>query len=286
MTTDSSHRDQKSIPLSLSFYTAPELSFEELVEVAAEIGCTHVGLRLLDGAPTEPGTKLMQNPDFRRNALTHMGALGISALDASAARIRAETRASDFAALLDVSAEMGARFVMCSIDDAEAERSFNNLAELCDMAKPLGLKIGIEFVPWMSIGSLSDAARAVAHLQRANLGIVIDALHFDRSQGDVSELAALPPDSIAIFQICDAPRCTDVSLESQLHVATKERLLPGDGDIDLLEMCRALPTDTPVAMEIPMTKLSQTMPAIGRARRAAEATRQTLRRAQAAATGS
>ena len=89
MTTDSSHRDQKSIPLSLSYYTAPELSFEELVEVAAEIGCTHVGLRLLDGAPTEPGTKLMQNPDFRRNALTHMGALGISALDASAARIRA-----------------------------------------------------------------------------------------------------------------------------------------------------------------------------------------------------
>jgi len=71
-----------------------------------------------------------------------------------------------------------------------------------------------------------------------------------------------------------------------LHVATKERLLPGDGDIDLLEMCRALPTDTPVAMEIPMTKLSQTMPAIERARRAAEATRQTLRRAQAAATGS
>jgi sugar phosphate isomerase/epimerase len=71
-----------------------------------------------------------------------------------------------------------------------------------------------------------------------------------------------------------------------LHVATKERLLPGDGDIDLLEMCRALPADTPVAMEIPMTKLSQTISAIERARRAAEATRQTLRRARAAATGS
>ncbi len=276
MTYEQAHRDVAHSPLSLSYYTVPELSFLEMVEVAADIGCQHVALRLLDGAPTEPGTELLESAQARRQAVAHMSAFGVSALDGSAVRIRATTQPSTFSTFLNVSAELGARQVMCSIDDTDHARSASNLAEVCTMAKPLGLQVGIEFVPWMSVGTLTDAVDLITQLDMENLGIVVDALHFDRSKGSLSEINALPPNLIQMFQICDAPACADFSAAAQLHVATQARLLPGDGAIDLQALYRAMPREAPVAMEIPMTDLSRSVPAIERARLAAAATRATL----------
>ncbi|RYF40290.1 MAG: sugar phosphate isomerase/epimerase [Comamonadaceae bacterium] len=232
--------------LSLSYYTVPELSFLALLDVAAEAGCSQVGVRLLDGAPDGPATGLLQSAALRQEARARMAALGLTALEASAARIRPATQVADFEPFLAACAELGVREVMCTIDDAQASRSADRLAELCARAARHGLRVGIEFVPWMTVGSLGDAAALVRAIAADNLGIVVDALHFHRSHGSVEALAALPPAWFPMLQLCDAPPFTDSSTAAQLHVATQERLFPGEGVIPLVALLQAMPHQRPV----------------------------------------
>lgn len=262
--------------LSLSYYTVPELSFLDMVEVAALAGCSQVGVRLLDGAPNGAFTPMLQSASLRREARARMDALGLTALEASAARIRPITRPHDFEPFLEACAELGVHHVMCTIDDPEASRSADKLAQLCLMAGQRGLRVEIEFVPWMSVGSLDDAVTLVQNLAAENLGIVLDALHFDRSHSRPETLAALPPEWFRLLQICDAPVCTDYSVEAQMHVATQERLFPGEGSIALSALLRAAPANIALALEIPTAVLSQTMPALERVQRAVTATRAVL----------
>ena len=248
----------------------------ELMNVAAQSGCTHVGVRLLDGPPDGPGTQLMENASLRRAAREHMAALKLTPLEASAARIRPATQVPAFEPFLATCAELGVRHVMCTIDDEVASRGADRLTELCDLALRYGLRIEIEFVPWMTVGSLADAAALVHSVGARNLGIVVDALHFDRSQSRIDDLAVLPPNWFQLLQICDAPACTDYSTAAQLHVATQERLLPGEGVIPLAALLRAMPDHIPIALEIPTTTLARTLPALARVQRAVAATRAVL----------
>lgn len=64
--------------------------------------------------------------------------------------------------------------------------------------------------------------------------------------------------------------------EALVHTAVKERLFPGEGAIDLIGLLRALPPGIPLALEIPMERLAQSMGALERVRRAVAATRRVL----------
>jgi sugar phosphate isomerase/epimerase len=63
-----------------------------------------------------------------------------------------------------------------------------------------------------------------------------------------------------------------------LHQARAERLMPGDGGLDLVGILSALPRDIPLSLEVPMRTLAKTMPAVERARRILDKTRALLRR--------
>jgi hypothetical protein len=93
-------------------------------------------------------------------------------------------------------------------------------------------------------------------------------------------VAALPPAWFRFLQVCDAPVCTDYSIASQLHVATQERLFPGEGSIALVALLRAAPQGIPLALEIPTATLSKNMPALERVQRAVAATHALLATAE------
>jgi sugar phosphate isomerase/epimerase len=262
--------------LSLSYYTVPELSAPEVVDVAADMGCQHVGLRLLNGAPSDPATPLMSDPAFRRLTLKRLRDRQLTALDASAARLRPDTQVRDFGPVLEIAAEMGVRHVLASGDDPEGDRLVENFARLCEMACQYGLRIEVEFVPWLTIASLRDAAHLIATVKRGNFGIAVDALHFDRSHSRLSELSSISPAHLRYAQICDAMPCTDYGRDDQIRIATQERLFPGDGALDLVGLLHALPPDIPLALEVPTASLAQHMPASERVRMAVTATRRVL----------
>ena len=78
------------------------------------------------------------------------------------------------------------------------------------------------------------------------------------------------------MQLCDAPAERPATLEGLLHQARSERLLPGEGGLDLRGILRAVPRDTPISIEIPQEALAKTVPAVERARRALVATHRLL----------
>lgn len=265
-------------PLSLSYYTVPELSPLETVAVAAQAGCSHVGLRLLGGQPGGSETPLLLDRGLQAAMREAMADAGIAALDANTARIVPGTRVADYAPFLDAAAGLGARHVMASVDDADPGRSIDTIGRLCDMAAERGLTVDLEFVPWMALSGLGAAEDMVRACRHDALGIAVDTLHFHRSGGSADELARLPRRWFRYAQICDAP-AADIppSREQLLYEATKERLLPGEGDIDLAAILRALPGGIPLALEIPQAALAASgMAAAERVSRAVAATRRLL----------
>ncbi len=99
---------------------------------------------------------------------------------------------------------------------------------------------------------------------RPNGGVLIDPIHFDRGGSSASEIAGVPRSLFNYAQLCDAPAERPTDLEALLHQARAERLMPGDGGLDLQGIVRALPSDLPLSLEIPMNTLAKTLPAVER----------------------
>lgn len=263
-------------PLSLSYYTVPELSPPDMVTVAADQGCAHVGLRLLGGQPDGDPMPLLADPALRREMKRRMADRGVTALDANTARVLPHTDLDAFRPFLEAAAELGARHVLATGDDPDEGRLAARLGRLCDDAAGFGLTVQFEFVSWMSVPSAAAAARLIGRMGRPNIGIALDALHYDRSGSTPAEVAAIPPSLLAYMHLCDAPREHAADRDSLLHTAVKERLFPGDGGIDLIGLLRALPPGLPLALEIPTATLARTMDAPARVARAVAATRRLL----------
>jgi sugar phosphate isomerase/epimerase len=268
--------DHRAVPLSLSYYTVPELSPPQMVRAAAAAGFAFVGARLLNGQPGRDLAPLMENASLRRETITCLHDAGMRVLDASGARLRPDTDMVAFAPFVDVAAELGARHILASGDDPDEARLVGRFAELCALAGQAGLTVDLEFVPWMRIADLALAARMVRAVACDNFGIAVDALHFDRSRSRISDLAALPRSWFRYVQLCDAPRAWAPDRASLVHAAVSERLFPGDGAIDLVGILRALPRGIPIALEIPTATLARTTPAAERLRQAVAATRKVL----------
>lgn len=110
-------------------------------------------------------------------------------------------------------------------------------AALCDEAAGHGLRLQLEFVPGTGIPDLASAWAIVAAADRDNGGLLLDTWHFFRSGSSFELLAELPAEKIFGLQIEDAPArpAADTARES-LH----ERLLPGDGELDLERFMAAI----------------------------------------------
>jgi sugar phosphate isomerase/epimerase len=247
-----------------------------MVRAAAEAGFASVGVRLLHGQPGRDPAPLLENPALRAETLACLRDTGLEVLDASGARLIPSTDLSAFAPFFEAAAELGARRVLATGDDPDESRLADRFAGLCGAAQRFGLTVDLEFVPWMTVSSVTDAARLVRAVAHPALGIAVDALHFDRSGSRLDDLAVLPRPWFRYVQLCDAPKEWSSDRDALFHAATRERLFPGEGAIDLVGLLRALPAGIPVALEIPRETLSRTMAAEERLRLAVEATRRVL----------
>ena len=199
-------------------------------------------------------------------------------LDVEILRLRPDTRVGEFAAVLEVGAEFGARYVLVAGNDDDERRSADNFAALCDLARPLGLDPHLEFMPWTGIRDLRQAARVVEAAARDNAGLLLDAFHFDRSASSLEDLRDACDATRRLANLrCRGPRPT--SMDEILRQAREERRFPGDGGLDLLALLRALPENLPLSLEVPaLDLLARGVDGTERARLAIERTRALLAR--------
>jgi sugar phosphate isomerase/epimerase len=153
-------------------------------------------------------------------------------------------------------------------------------AGLCDRAAEHGLVVHLEFLPWSRIADLETAWEVVRRADRPNGGVAVDAWHWFRSNtpSDLETLRTIPGEKVLGIQLDDAPAETEQNLMSAtLH----QRLLPGEGAIDLTALIGAL-RDIHAVAPIGVEVFSDELHALGpmeAAQRAAETTRAVLAKA-------
>jgi sugar phosphate isomerase/epimerase len=245
---------------SLAHLTLLGLSPAELIAVAARTGYDKVGLRLLAASPGGTAYPLMQDAGALAEAQARMRDTGVGVFDLEIVRVGARFRASEYLPFFEVGARLGAKAMLVAGDDADEARLTASFAALCAAAAPFGLSADLEFMPWTKVPDAATALRIVTGAAQENGGVLVDALHFARSASSLADIAAIPRQLLHYAQICDAPAEIPVTTEGLIHTARCERLLPGEGGIDLVSLFRTLPEDLPISVEIPNDKRA---PALG-----------------------
>ncbi len=138
----------------------------------------------------------------------------------------------------------------------DATGPLNDAAEgfglLCDQASDHGLQVGLEWVPSMTnIGDATTALRIVTEADRANGGLCVDSWHFTRSTNNLDDLRAIPGEKVI------ATQWNDGTIAAQhpdyLEDCLANRVPPGEGEFDLVEIVRILDTNgskAPIGIEV------------------------------------
>jgi len=94
----------------------------------------------------------------------------------------------------------------------------SSLAAVCERAQSSGLRVNVEFIPFLGIPDLATAWQAVRMSGAPNAGIVLDTWHFFRGWPDHDLLASIPGQRIGAVQVSDAARIPREPLEFEcLH---------------------------------------------------------------------
>jgi len=248
---------------SLAYLSAGSLTPAGMLRLAAELGYAHVGLRLLPNGPGGPFQAWLDDPQQQRETLAAQRDTGVGVFDLEIIRIGEGFDALTYRPLLEAGAALQAKALLVAGDDTNEARLVEGYARLCELAAPYGLSCDLEFMPWTAV---PDARAALRVVQAAGTpeaaGILVDAIHVERSSTTLDDLRALPRELLHYAQICDAPGGPDLTVPQMIHTARCERQLPGEGVIDLAGMFAALPADLPISVEVPhqvrVARLGQT----------------------------
>jgi sugar phosphate isomerase/epimerase len=222
----------------------------ELIDIAAAAGYDYASIRATPVAPGERVTPLAGDPSMVRRVVDRLADTGVRVLDVELARIGPDEDPDRYVQVLEAAAEVGARHVISQLPDPDRSRATDRFGRLCDLALDYELTVDLEFPSWSDTGDLAAAAAVVRGVDRANAGILIDTLHFFRSDSSLDELTALPRRWFHFVQLCDAPAAVPSTVDGVIHAARSARSLPGYGGLPLPDLLDLLPAG-PYSLEVP-----------------------------------
>jgi sugar phosphate isomerase/epimerase len=242
--------------LSLAHLTVLSLAPPEMVRMAARIGYRAVGLRLIAVTADSPGYPIMDDAVMMRETKAALADTGLRLSDIEFVKITPDIDVAALEPFMAAGAALGARHVITGPYDGDHARLSDNLAAIANLAARYGLSALLEFFPWTTVPNLETAASIVAAAACSNAGILVDVLHFDRSDSTVSQIGSIPSHWLPMIHLCDAPAGRPATTEGLLHTARAERLPPGEGSIDIAPILMAMPADSQIALEVPMQRLT------------------------------
>jgi sugar phosphate isomerase/epimerase len=246
--------------------------------IAARTGYDFISLRLIPmGIPGEQ-PYLPEDREMISKTKAALNETGIKVLDLELARIFDDVNPRSYLPAMEAAAELGAKHVISSAWTTErTDRNFivDRYAEICDLAKPFGLTVNLEFPSFSRLTNLQEAADIVRTANRPNGGILIDTLYFHYSRTGLDELEVLPREWLNFMHICDTSEEIPTNQEGMIHVARDERLYFGEGCIDFAAILDRLPL-MPYSIELPNIKRLKEYGYEGHARRCLETARKHL----------
>jgi sugar phosphate isomerase/epimerase len=225
----------------------------EYVNLAADLDCPFIstGLTAFPYDPHGYGNfSLRDDAALRRTMIAEMKARGVSVSLGEGLTVRPGGDVANYAADLDIFAELGATLINTVSMDPDLARTFDQFGRLAELAGARGLRTSIEFAPGLTIATLRGAIDAVAHVGRPDFGLLIDTMHLVRSGAGAADLVGIDVDRIFHIQLSDAPSVP--RFESYFEESMFERVAPGEGGLGLSDIVAALPGDRVYGLEIPL----------------------------------
>lgn len=229
----------------------------EMTYIAARAGYDFVSFRpIYMGLPGEPNYALAENKEMLRQTKAALAETGVKLLDIELARIYDGVDPKRYLPAMEVAAELGGRHVLSSIWTDDRNFAIERFAEICDLAKPFGLTIELEFVPIASVFNLAGALDVLRTAKQENAGLMIDIHHFHRSRDKVEDLDAVPREWFRYLHLCDALAEIPTSKEEMTYILREARSYLGEGGIDVASIVNQIP-EIPYSIELPHVKRAQ-----------------------------
>ncbi|MCA0944812.1 sugar phosphate isomerase/epimerase and 4-hydroxyphenylpyruvate domain-containing protein [Salipiger pacificus] len=155
----------------------------------------------------------------------------------------------------DVMQELGTDLILiCSSVHPRSlggiKRAAGDLAELGEIAKERGIRLGYEALAWgRHINDHRDAWEIVRQADHPNVGIILDSFHTLGRKVDPESIRAIPGEKIFFVQLADAP-AIDMDL---LYWSRHFRNMPGEGDLEVQRFMQAVMAagySGPISLEI------------------------------------
>src|SRR5512141_1401706 len=120
----------------------------EMTYIAARAGYDYVSIRpIYMGLPGEPNYALAANPEMLKQTKRALISTGVRMHDIELARISETVDPKSYLPAFETAAELGARAVLSSIWTEDRAFYIEKFGELCDLAKPFGFTVDLEYVP-------------------------------------------------------------------------------------------------------------------------------------------
>lgn len=235
--------------LGVAHLNALELAPEAYIPAAAKVGFRGVGLRIHPVADGGVHYPLPAGSDALRRVKSLLRNEGVHVNEVEFINISPDIDVRKYAHMLETGGELGATCLTVAGEDSDRARMAANFAALCDMAAPYGIRVDVEFMAWRVVATIHDGAALVAAAGKPNGAVLLDSVHLARSGGSPADIAGVP---CKAAQICDGPLANPVGTEALIYEARSHRLLPGDGELPLIDFLRALPPGTAISAEVPM----------------------------------
>lgn len=238
-------------PLGIAHFSCIDVPPLEFVRLAGEIGYAAVGLRLHPAFQGAPFYTLRPGSAEMRLVKVALQQAGIAVYDIEFVVIDEAFSASELLPVLESAGELGARRLSVGGDDPDRGRFIDNLTALAALAGEFGMGVDLEIMPWRRIGTLASAVEAAEGTRRANVGVLIDALHLSRSGAVPADLRSVPKELIQSVQLCDAVAERPADNAALVAEARGGRLLPGEGALPLRELVTMAPSNARLSVEVP-----------------------------------
>lgn len=234
----------------LSVFGLPPVDF---VNLAADLGLGYIGITLTSmpfGPQSYPPFSLSDDPALRRETLAALRDRGVAISLGDGFVLREGADLRDRADDVAIMAELGAQRINTVSFDPDLHRSVDQFGIVSELAAAAGMETTLEFGPGLSVPDLPTALGAVGEVGRPDFRLNIDTMHLVRSGSGADDIAALDPDVIGYIQLSDVPLVP--SIPSYMEEACFERMVPGSGELPLLDLLAALPRHRVIGLEVPL----------------------------------
>jgi sugar phosphate isomerase/epimerase len=227
---------------SLAHLTVLGCAPPEMIYIAARAGYDYVSIRpIYMGLPGEPNYALAEKKELLRQTETALKATGVRLHDIELARIFDGVDVRSYLPAMQVAAELGGKAVLSSIWSGEREYYIEKFAELCDLARPLGLTVDLEYVPVAAVRDLAGAVDVLRTIDRPNAGLMVDMHHVHRARDNPVALDDVPRQWFHFAHLCDAPAEIPTERQEMIRIMREARLYVGEGGIDVAAILAHVP---------------------------------------------